>query len=188
MKLVKITTNDIELVKPYMTEVMSFDDGIIEIIVGWDLAKNKGGSILNHKIKENLYWTFSPNEKRKVFEEHINSFLHEALNEIITNIKINNLNPLEFETRWDYLNFVKGNVTGCDGYLYSNRLYIYCGNIINHIDLSLLSFMSWDIIDEIKQLITMKEYNEIPKIIGDIDIKYIPYLNAKKNNISSDIC
>ena len=70
---------------------MSFDEGVIEIIVGWDLAKEKGASILNHKIKENFYWTFSPREKRKVFEEHINSFLIEALEEIVSKIKINNL-------------------------------------------------------------------------------------------------
>jgi len=188
MFLIKITTEDTSLVKPYMTEIMSFDEGVIEIIVGWDLAKEKGASILNHKIGENFYWTFSPREKRKVFEEHMNSFLIESLEEIVNKIKINNLNPLDFETRWDYLNFVKKNVSGCDGYLYSDRLYIYCGKTIYHIDMGLLSFMSWDIIDEIKNLITMKKYDELPKNIGNIDIKYIPYLNAKEDNISSDIC
>ena len=54
--------------------------------------------------------------------------------------------------------------------------------------MGLLSFMSWDIIDEIKDLITMKKYDELPKNIGNIDIKYIPYLNAKEDNISSNLC
>ena len=39
MKLIKITTEDSNLIKPYMTEIMSFDEGIVEIIVGYDLAK-----------------------------------------------------------------------------------------------------------------------------------------------------
>jgi len=42
MKLIKITTKDNNLIKPYMTEIMSFDKGIIEIIVGYDLAKEMG--------------------------------------------------------------------------------------------------------------------------------------------------
>lgn len=52
MELIKITTKDSNLIKPYMTEIMSFDKGVIEIIVGYDLAKEMGATILNHKIKE----------------------------------------------------------------------------------------------------------------------------------------
>ena len=52
MKLIKITTNDTDMVKPYMDATMSFDEGIVEIIVGWDLAKENGASILEHKLKE----------------------------------------------------------------------------------------------------------------------------------------
>jgi hypothetical protein len=188
MGIIKITTEDESLVKSYMTNIMSFDEGLIEIIVGWDLAKSLGGSILNHKISENRYWTFSPREKRKIFEEHLQSFLKESVEEIINKTKINNLNPIDFENEKEYLKFIKQSVGGCDGYLYSNRLYVYCGNLIYHIDLGLLQFMSWDIIDEVKKLITIKEYEKPPKELGDIDIKYIPYLNAKKGNTISDVC
>jgi hypothetical protein len=187
MYLIKIITNDSDLLKPYMKDSMSFDEGIIEIIVGWDLAKEYGAKILNHKIDENKYWTFSPREKRKLFEEHLESFLKDSLQEIISKIKINNLNPLEFNSKEEYINHIKSNVGGCDGYLYLNKLYIYCGKLIYHIDLGLLEFMSWDIQDEIKKLITIKEYGKPPKEIGDIDIKYIPYLNAKEGNTISNI-
>ena len=187
MNIIKITTDDIDLIKPYMNDIMSFDDGLIEIIIGWDLAKSKGASILNHKISESLYWTFSPREKRKIFEEHLKIFLNESLQNIINKIKINNLNPLDFNSKEDYLKFIKENVGGCDGYLYLNRLYIYCGRSVYHIDLSLLEFMSWNLKDEIKKIITIKEYDKPPKEIGDIDIKYIPYLNAKEGNTISHI-
>lgn len=188
MNLIKIITDDKDLVKKYMTNIMSFDEGIIKIIVGWELAKNNGYSILNHKIDDLTYWTFSPKEKRKVFEEHLKTFLDEALENIISKIKINNLNPLDFENKWEYYNFIKENVSGCDGYLYSNKLYIYCGKSIHHIDIDLLSFMSWDILEEIKSLLIIKKYDKVPKEIGNIDIKYIPYLNAKEDNISSNVC
>jgi hypothetical protein len=188
MQIIKIITNEKELVQNYMTDIMSFDEGLITIFVGWDLAKNNGYSILNHKVDDLTYWTFSPQEKRKVFEEHLKSFLKESLENIISKIKIKNLNPLDFETKREYFNSIKENVSGCDGYLYSNKLYIYCGKSIYHIDIELLSFMSWDIIDEIKSLLIIKEYDEIPKELGDIDIKYIPYLNAKEDNISSNVC
>lgn len=188
MDLIKITTEDINLVKPYMNEIMSFEKGIIEIIVGWDLAKKMGANILNHKISKNLYWTFSPREKRKIFEEQINTFILESINEIISTVKINNLNPLDFESSEEYLIYLKNNIHGCDGYLYSDRLYVYCDNLVYHIDISLLNFLSWDIINEIKSLLKIKEYEKIPKILGNLDIKYIPYLNAKKSNTINDIC
>ena len=187
MELIKITTKDSNLIKPYMTEIMSFDKGVIEIIVGYDLAKEMGATILNHKIKENVYWTFSPREKRKVFEEHMKSFVLESIEDIISKIKINNINPLDFNNQSDYLNYLKKNIQGCDGYLYSDRLYIYCDDLINHIDIGLLNFLSWDIINEVKSLLEVKEYERIPKELENLNVKYIPYLNAKKSNIISNI-
>jgi len=187
MKLIKIITNDVDMVKPYMTPTMSFDEGIIEIIVGWDLAKENGAKILEHKLKENKYWTFSPREKRKLFQQHLNEFLDDSLNDIISKIEIKNLNPLGFKSEDDYLKHITKRIRGCDGYLYSNKLYIYCGSVIHHIDIDLLNFMSWNIINKIKFLIKLKENKEIPNLPKSLDIKYIPYLNAEKNNISRNI-
>ena len=38
------------------------------LIVGWERVKKlyPKASILKKKIKDNLYWTFSPTEKRKI--------------------------------------------------------------------------------------------------------------------------
>lgn len=187
MKLIKITTNDTDMVKPYMDTTMSFDEGIIEIIVGWDLAKENGASILEHKLSDDTYWTFSPREKRKLFKQHLKTFLGDYLIKVVSNIQIKNLNPLNFKTEEDYLKNITEHVRGCEGYLYSDRLYIYCGNTINHIDINLLEFMSWNIINKIKEVIKLKEYREIPNLPKNLDIKYIPYLSAEKSNISSII-
>ena len=114
MDLIKITTEEKNLVKNYMNDIMSFDSGIIEIIVGWDLAKERGANILNHKISKNTYWTFSPREKRKIFEEHMKSFVKEGIEGIISDVKINNLNPLEFKTEDNFLQHLKESETDRD--------------------------------------------------------------------------
>ncbi len=187
MILIKITTEDKNIMKPYMTDIMSYEEGLIEIIVGYELAKERGASILNHKLNETTYWTFSPREKRKLFQEHLNIFLKESLNTIVSKIKVINLNPIDYNSEEDYLNFIIEHIKGCDGYLYSDRLYVYCGDVIHHIDIGLLNFISWNIVNKIKNLITLKEYEELPSQIKNIDLKYTPYLNAKKDNISSNI-
>jgi hypothetical protein len=188
MNLIKITTNEETLVKKYMDDSMSFEKGIIEIIVGWDLAKSRGANILKHKIDKKTYWTFSPREKRKIFEEHIKSFGKEIIGEIINKITINNINPLTFNNVNDLIKHLKGSVRGCDGYLFNDRLYIYCGNTIYHLDMGLLNFLTWDISDHLEEIITLKEYQEKPNFFGGFDIKYIPYLNAKEDDIISNIC
>ncbi len=170
-----------------MDTTMSFDEGIIEIIVGWDLAKENGASILEHKLKENTYWTFSPREKRKLFKQHLKEFLDDFFNKTISKIEIKNLNPLNFKSEEDYIKYIMQHIRGCEGYLYSDKLYVYCGNTIHHIDVGLLKFMSWNIISKIKALIKLKENKEIPDLPKNLDIKYIPYLNAEKSNISSNI-
>jgi hypothetical protein len=186
MNLIKITTKEENLVKNYMNDVMSFDEGLFEIIVGWDLAKERGANILNHEINKNTYWTFSLREKRKVFEENFKAFTQKILTDIIKDVKINNINPLHFNNQQEYLKFLKKNIQGCDGYLYVDRLYVYCGNLIYHIDILLLQFLNWEIVTDIKNLITLKENKEIPKTLKDFDIKYIPYLNGKKSDIIGD--
>jgi hypothetical protein len=187
MDLIKITTEEKDLVSSYMNDIMSFDSGIIEIIVGWDIAKERGATILNHKIDKNVYWTFSPREKRKIFEENIKSLVFEGIQSLLSEVKTNNLNPLNFENKIEYLNYLKEAVQGCDGYLYSERLYVYCGREIYHIDISLLNFMSWDIINEIKEILNIKEIGKVPEILKNLDIKYIPYLNAKKSNTIGNV-
>jgi hypothetical protein len=187
MEFIKITTEEKSLVKNYMNDVMSFDNGLIEIIVGWDLAKQRGAKILDHHIDDKTYWTFSPREKRKIFEEQMVSLTNEIFTKLIKNVKINNLDPLNFSGSNEYLFFLKNNIQDCVGYLYSDRLYVYCGTVIHHIDTSLLHFLNWDILDDIKNLITIEDNIEIPETLKDFDIKYIPYLNAKKGHIVGNV-
>jgi hypothetical protein len=187
MNLIKITTDDEKSVKNHMNDVMSFNEGEYEIIVGWDLAKQRGASILKHKINEKTYWTFSPREKRKIFEENLKTFTNDIIVEILTNVKVINLNPLDFNTENEFFVNIKSNINGCYGYLYSERLYVYKDNLIYHIDMGLLRFLGWDILEQIKDLLNIIEQVETPKTLTGVDMKYIPYLDAKKSNIISNI-
>ena len=47
------------------------------LIIGWELTKTlcPEASILRKKIKDNLYWTFSPTEKRSVFENDLKKYI-----------------------------------------------------------------------------------------------------------------
>lgn len=191
MSLIKITTNEINSVKKYMTELMSFDQGIIELVVGWDLAKEKGAKITNPKIDEKTYWTFLPTEKRNNFLNSIVDIEKIGLEYLISTKKIININPFDYMSENDFLVYIKNDLSECKVYLFKERLYLYEGNDIYHIDMGLLNFMSWDILKEIKNYFDIIELdeNEYNKYINYIDFKYIPYLiDAKKNIIISDIC
>jgi hypothetical protein len=190
MSLIKILTNEKSLVEPYLTRHISFDEGLITLIVGWDLAKERGAKITNHKIDDRTYWTFLPTEKRKIFTEHLKDFKKLTF-DLIKEGKITvNINPLEFNTKEELINFISKNFTEKSTYLFNDRLYIYDGNTINHLDIGLLNFMSWDIINDIKNILEFKKLDkEYKEYLKYLDIKYIPYLiNAKEDIITSNIC
>lgn len=187
MSLIKIISE--EKINNLNQEFFSYDKGLITLIVGWELAKSKGASILNHQIDEKTYWTFSPREKRKIFEEDIERYRLLVLNHLKKDKVIINLNPLNFLNPEQLLNYLLNNFCNLNAYLYKESLYLYDKNTIYHIDMGLLSFMSWDIIEKIKDIIKIKEIKkENLKYLKYLDFKYIPYLiDAKENNIISDV-
>lgn len=192
MKIIKIITENMDEVIPFLngsTNYVSEDEGLIELIVGWSLAKEMGASILDHKISENKYWTFLPREKRTIFQEHIKEFITLGYSNLIKEIKTKTLNPINYNTPDIFLKSIEKAIRGGTGYLYSDRLYIYT-DMLYHIDMGLLDFMSWDIKNNIIEMIKITEINlrDYEDDLQFIDMKYIPYLiNAKESNISSHI-
>jgi hypothetical protein len=74
MKLLKLNSGDFDLslfLSDEHREYISEEGGILNIIVGWGLAKSMGASIRNHKIDDNTYWTFLPTEKRNRKKENL---------------------------------------------------------------------------------------------------------------------
>lgn len=56
------------------------------LLVGWELVSSIFGenvSILNKKIRKNLFWTFSPQEKMQQFNEDVEKFIYELYHDLI---------------------------------------------------------------------------------------------------------
>jgi hypothetical protein len=193
MSLIKITIKQeyINSVKKHMTELMSFDEGMVELIIGWESAKERGAKITNNRISDNLYWTFLPTEKRNKFLEHVSGIETIVLDYLKQTKTVVNINPLKFKNQKEFLDFIKKELIECKVYLFNERLYLYKNKTIYHIDLGLLNFMSWDILQEIKEYFNIIEIEEFKykKYLNYLDFKYIPYIiDAKENTTTSDIC
>ena len=167
------------------------------LIIGWELTKTlcPEASILRKKIKDNLYWTFSPTEKRSVFENDLKKYIDKSYKDYIKNIKFYNIDPIIYKINTiDELLGKLSIVAGGFTYLYVNKVvYVYHNFIIYSIDLELLNFIGFDrkiILSSLKETTNFfeGELKNFKNELKYLDIKYLPYLinkDATKNITSS---
>ena len=167
------------------------------LIIGWELTKTlcPEASILRKKIKDNLYWTFSPTEKRSVFENDLKKYIDKSYKDYIKNIKFYNIDPIIYKINTiDELLGKLSIVAGGFTYLYVNKVvYVYHNFIIYSIDLELLDFIGFDrkiILSFLKETTNFfeGELKNFKNELKYLDIKYLPYLinkDATKNITSS---
>ena len=169
------------------------ETSIPTLFIGWENTKKilPQSSILNKKIADNLYWTFSPTEKRTIFENDLKSFIQKSYQDFTKNIPYYSLDPviLKIKTTEELLQKLqkfKESFT----YLYGNRIvYIYYNSSIISLDLELLKFISFDdneILEYLKKETKFFENKEkdFKTELKYFDVKYIPYLihsDATKN-------
>lgn len=170
---------------------------IPNLIIGWELTKTlyPEASILRKKIKDNLYWTFSPIEKRSVFENDLKKYIDKSYKDYIKKIKFYNIDPIIYKINTidellDKLKIVAGGIT----YLYVNKIvYVYHSFIIYSIDLEQLDFIGFDrkiILSTLKEITNFSdgEFKNFKNELKYLDIKYLPYLiykDATKNTTPS---
>ena len=170
---------------------------IPNLIIGWELTKTlyPEASILRKKIKDNLYWTFSPIEKRSVFENDLKKYIDKSYKDYIKKIKFYNIDPIIYKINTidellDKLKIIAGGIT----YLYVNKtVYVYHSFIIYSIDLELLDFIGFDrkiILSTLKEITNFSdgEFKNFKNELRYLDIKYLPYLiykDATKNTTPS---
>lgn len=111
-----------------ITEI-PIENQIPTIIIGWELTKTlfPDTSILSKKIKENIYWTFSPTEKRSVFEDDLKKFIEKSYKDFVKDIKFYDIDPILFKVNniSEYLEKIKIVANGF-AYLYVNKIvYVY---------------------------------------------------------------
>lgn len=170
---------------------------IPNLIIGWELTKNlyPEASILRKKIKDNLYWTFSPTEKRSVFENDLKKYIDKSYKDYIKKIKFHNIDPIIYKINTvDELLSKLSIVAGGFTYLYVNKVvYVYHNFIIYSIDLELLDFIGFDrkiILSTLKETTNFfeGELKNFKNELKYLDIKYLPYLiykDATKNTTFS---
>lgn len=170
---------------------------IPNLIIGWELTKTlyPEASILRKKIKDNLYWTFSPIEKRSVFENDLKKYIDKSYKDYIKKIKFYNIDPIIYKINTidellNKLKIVAGGIT----YLYVNKIvYVYHSFIIYSIDLEQLDFIGFDrkiILSTLKEITNFSdgEFKNFKNELKYLDIKYLPYLiykDATKNTTPS---
>ena len=169
------------------------------LIIGWELTKTlyPEASILRKKINDNLYWTFSPTEKRSVFENDLKKYIDKSYKDYIKKIKFYNIDPIIYKINTiDELLGKLSIVAGGFTYLYANKIvYVYHNFIIYSIDLELLDFIGFDreiILSSLKETTNFSdcdwELKNFKNELKHLDIKYLPYLiykDATKNTTFS---
>jgi len=176
------------------------------LIIGWDIVKTRlKASILNKTIQPHgtdgfggVYWTFSPSEKRGIFEEDLKKFKEKCYGDLIKNITVYNIDPIIYNIHTTevlcekIIKLSKG-----FGYLFQDRIvYVYRDNCIYVFDLELYHFIGFDVN---KILTTFKNSLEVfsdeletkfTEELKHIDIKYVPFLefkNATENTFISNV-
>jgi hypothetical protein len=178
-------------------ELVSFDNYMVSetptLLVGYEKTKTilDKISILNKKINDNLYWTFSPREKRGIFEQDLKHFIDNVNKGFFNKIEFINIDPLIYKIKTTERLIIRlKEFQGSSAYLYGDKLYFYHNNKIYHLDFTLLDFIGFDT-DEIKNyFINNFQMIEVDNITKSIDLKYIPYLyhkDANKNDSISDV-
>jgi len=160
------------------------------LLLGWEKVKElyPETSILNKKIKNNLYWTFSPKEKRGICEEDIKSFIFKLNEDFTKTLKYINLDPIIYKIN-DTDTFILKLTKFCKSYayLYTSKIYFYNNNTIYHIDLNHIEYIGFDknkLLEFFNNNFIMVK-NDFDDI--NIDLKYIPYIHAKKSNTVGDV-
>jgi hypothetical protein len=194
MKIIgNIVSNKIIDFDPRIKTVGTIDeiiDGLPTLIIGWELSKElfpEEFDILNSKIKEKFFWTYTLIEKRTAYEIDTDNFIQHCYDNIVSDLNYVFVDPILFKlsTMKKTINKIKS-INNPISYIHNNFIYMYGDNIIFGVDLGLLeSFFDIDkekVKNKIQSisnglllddtiLIEYKDY------LGRInDLKYIPYL------------
>lgn len=166
------------------------------LVIGWNYVKKniEGVSILNKKIEDNLYWTFSSTEKIQDFNENIDEFIDKLGNDIVRGVKFILIDPIvdNLKTIDDLISIVPPEV-----YTYQNEDMIYCysqkNDTIYGLDINILEFLEFEISDIINSLKNksisyfVEDYKEnrgiffYKKFLNIKNItKFVPYLQYKE--------
>lgn len=169
------------------------DTSIPTLIVGWSEVKQlfPNQDILNHKISDNIQWTFSKREKRYKYEQDITDFTTKVVNELNNKVKYCFFNYVlsPEDKRVRFINYVKSG--NCSIYYNTRFLYVFNSVDLKIIGVSLadLSYIGIDIEEFISSLVVngniicdnLKCIDHASYNLIKDNTKIIAYLNYLRN-------
>lgn len=191
-----ITNNKIEISSFFniTSNISKIDINLPTLIIGWSEVKKlyPEQNILDCKINDNLYWTFSKREKRFKYEQDLENFIKKVISELNSKINYRFFNYVlaSPEKRLNFINYINNGY--CSIYYNSRFLYIYNikDNIIIGISLNDLNYININVKNFIQSLIVknniicdnLKCIDENSFILIKNNVKIIAYLNYLKNS------
>lgn len=132
----------------YTDDIKNIKNGIPTLIIGWEKAKQlfketKKLSILDKKIDDNLFWTFSKTENRVEYEVDMSRFIKIAIEKIEKNIEYEYINILttSYNKIKKLLEILYSNNKS---YIYiknNSFVYIFNRDIVYGIDLNSIDYL-----------------------------------------------
>lgn len=191
-----ITKNKID-VSEYINvakDITEVDLRLPTLIIGWDNVKNiyPNANILDKKISENIFWTYSNREKRQEYEPDLAKFVKNVFDNLENNVKY-----IFFNVLTSRLKKIKGLITYVNSpfkkiiYVTEKNIYVYDYKLVIGISLSDLEYYGLNR-DRILKYLTKNPYNtlfydnsflswKLKRVIGD-NHKVIPYLYSLKQD------
>jgi hypothetical protein len=133
-------------------------------------------------------------EKRGIFEKDLKTFIIKSYGDLIKDIELINIDPIYNKIKdIDTLILELDKLVEGVGYLYLDYFYIFKDKKIYFLDIGLLKFVKFDyemVINHLKKILskTIEDDSKYEKFLKYLDRKYIPYLYAKQNTLTSLIC
>lgn len=172
----------------------AYDKTLPTLFIGWSHVKPmfKNQSILEKKIDEKKFWTFSVGENIQNFHEDIDKFTEKLYQDMEKSIDYQCIDPfvLNIENLEDLNDYIPDGVIS---YLNENLIYSNLGNTIFGLDLNVFEFKNFekeavkDFIKTISCRVLEEKYEEGEGVYyykkyfnAEIDIKYIPYFMSKE--------
>lgn len=176
-------------------DITKVDLTIPTLIIGWAMVKEiyPNADILNKRISETVYWTYSNREKRQEYEPDLTKFIKNAFSRLETSIKYTFFNVLTnpLSRNKCLLKYINSPITKIV-YITNKHIFIYDSKQVTGVSLSDLEFYGFErerIIDTLKR----NSYNrlvfsdsflnfKIKRSIGD-NGKIVPFLYSIKNDV-----
>jgi len=180
----------------YSKSLDGIDSQLPTLIIGFDLSKELLNSVdvLNRKVNDSLFWTFTKREYRKLFNNDIEDFTQFCYTTSVNQISYIYIDLLQMKPTTLFKIYRKINsLNNLYSYEYDNKmLYIYSDNLIFGFDLELYTFVGGDV-EKVKTKIKDKSlvflsgngvYIEYTNYMERLNYepKYIPYLEYLNKN------